>query len=58
MKLVFKYKIMKTINTKEYYTREELDEIVYSAIRKNAKELAEEIKKESKFRNTNEVVYV
>lgn len=49
---------METIDWKEYYSQEEFDEIIHTAIRKNAKDLADEIKRESKFRNTNEVVYV
>lgn len=48
---------MEIINGKEYYSQEEFDKIVYTAIRKNAKDLAAEIKRESKFRNVNEVVH-
>ncbi len=48
---------MEIINGKKYYTREELDAIVYASIRKNAQELSEEIKRESKFININEIVY-
>jgi len=49
---------MEIIDWKEYFSQEEFDEIIYTAIRKNAKDLGYEIKKESKFRNINEVVYV
>jgi len=48
---------MEMINGKEYYSQEEFDNIIHTAIRKNAKDLANEIKRESKFRNVNEVVY-
>ena len=48
---------MEIINGKQYYTRDELDALVYASIRKNAQELSEEIKRESKFININEIVY-
>ncbi len=48
---------MEIINGKKYYTREELDDLVYVSIRKNAQELSEEIKRESKFINVNGIVY-
>ncbi|NVP18147.1 hypothetical protein HUU51_05520 [Candidatus Gracilibacteria bacterium] len=56
--LVFKFMIMEIIDGKEYYSQEEFDEIIHTAIRKNSKDLADEIKRESKFRNVNEVIYV
>ncbi|MDD2871501.1 MAG: hypothetical protein PHS49_05930 [Candidatus Gracilibacteria bacterium] len=48
---------MEIINGKEYYSQEEFDEIIYKSIRKNANDLSDEIKRESKYRNINEVVY-
>lgn len=48
---------MEIIDWKEYYSQEEFDNIVYTAIRKNAKDLGKEIKRESRFRNVNEVIH-
>ena len=42
---------------KEHIVDKYLDAIVYASIRKNAEDLAREIKRESKFININEIVY-
>ena len=56
--LFFNFWDMEIIDWKEYYSQEEFDKIIYTAIRKNAKDLADEIKRESKFRKLNEIVYI